>query len=650
MWSVKTLTIQSFSGSKQDFEITAVMKDPPHNTITFWGNGINKGSNEFFLPATSLKFFNRDKGFEAWQNAFIISYIQLKENAHTVADLQKPVAQLLKLNVAADMQKNLQIYFTPVKDYYLQSNNGIAYRMIYSLGFVALFILIMAIINFINISVGNSVSRLREIGVRKVMGSTRSQLVTQFLTESVLMAAFSVLIALFIYVFARSYFSDMLGTPLQLLTAFPAYYLFIPLILIVLIGLLAGLYPAFVLSKQKSTASLKGKLETVKEKIVFRHSLIAVQFITAIVVFTAAIIINKQINFFFNTNLGYNKEQIITARVPRDWTPQGVQHMEMIRNEFATMPQLASASFSFEIPDGASAGISNNLYKASGDSIQGINATSLYTDEKFAETYKIFLAAGTFFNAGRGLPDTAGIVLNESAAIALGWRNTSDAIGEKVRVQGAINSLTVDGVVKDFHFGPMQESIRPLFFIHVRNATLFRYLSFKIKPGNIAATIAELQKKWSVLLPDAPFDYTFMDDTLARLYTTEMQMKKASQAATVVALVIVLLGVLSIVMQSITRRTKEVGIRKVLGASVVEVIVLFAKEFFLLILIANLIAWPLAWLTVHNWLSNYAYRIQLNFMPFILVSLTLAGLVAALIIIKTFRTALENPVKSLRAE
>lgn len=645
----QTLTIQSFSGNKQEFEITAAMKDPTRNTVTYWGNGINMGSYEFFLPATSLKFFGRDVAFESWQNAFIISYVHLIDGVNA-SDLEKPVEQLMKLNAAADMQKKLRIYFTPINDYYLQSNKGLAYRMIYSLGFVALFILIMAVINFINIATGNSVSRLREIGVRKVMGSTNGQLIIQFLTEAILITAFSVTVALVLYVAARKYFSDMLGKELPLLTDFPIYYLSLPFLTTVIVGTLAGLYPAFVLSRQNSIESLKGKFETVKEKIAFRHSLLVIQFITAIIVFVAAIVIDKQISFFFNTNLGYNKEQIITARIPRDWTTPGVKHMATIRNEFANLPEVASASFSFEIPDGASAGINNNLYKASQDSTQSINSESLYTDENYAVTYKIPLAAGEFFNTSGGVQDPAGIVLNQAAARALGWSDAKEAIGQKVKIQGSPTSFTIGGVVKDFHFGPMQESIRPMFFIHVQNALIYRYLSFKIKGGNIAAHISALQKKWSLLLPDAPFDYHFMDDTLAKLYSTEMQMKKASQAATVIALAIVLLGVLSIVTQSITRRTKEVGIRKVLGASVGQVIILFAREFFVVIVIANCLAWPLAWLTVNNWLSNYAYRIDLNFVPFITVTLLLTAFVAALIVIKTAKAASDNPVKSLRTE
>jgi len=645
----QTLTIQSFSGSKQEFEVTAVLKDPPMNTITNWGNGINKGENQFFLPATSLRFFGRDAGFEAWQNTFIISYVQLKEGVKA-ADLQKPVRQLMQLNVAPDVQKNLEVYFTPIKDYYLQSNNGMAYRMIYALGFVAIFILLMAVINFVNISVGSSVSRLKEIGVRKVMGSTKQQLIAQFLTESVLIVAFSVMISLIIYIVARPLFSDMLGKQLPLLSSFPLYFSLLPFMIILLVGVLAGIYPAFLLSRQKSVESLKGKMETVKEKIIFRYSLIGLQFITAIVVFVSAIIIDQQVGFFLAKDLGYKKDQVITAKVPRDWTPQGVQHMAVLRNEFARLPEVEAASFSFEIPDGASAGMNNVIFKSSLDSSQGIIATSLFTDEQFTAVYKMPLVAGEFFNARGGQPDSSGVVVNESAVKALGWGNAGAAIGQSVKFQGSSGIFKISGIVKDFHFGPLQEAIRPLYFIHVQNAPLFRYMSFKMKPGNTAASIAAIQKRWSVLLPDAPFAFSFMDDTLARLYSMEQQMKEASMAATAIALLIVLLGVFGIVSQSISKRTKEAGIRKVLGASAMQVILLFVKEFSLIMLVANVIAWPLAFIALRNWLNNYAYRIDLTLTPFLVVGFILLILVSTVISIRSIKIALMNPVKSLRTE
>ncbi len=645
----QTLTIQSFSGTKQDFMVTGVMQNPAMNTITSWGNGINKGTNDFFLPASTLRFFGRDKGFEAWQNAFIINYVKLRPGVRP-EQLQQPVEQLMKQNVAADVRNNLSIFFTPVKDYYLQSNSGLAKRMIYALGFVALFILLMAIINFINISVGNSVSRLKEIGVRKVMGGNRQQLILQFLVESTVLTAFSMLIALVLYIFTRNFFSTMLGKELMPLTDFPGIYWAFPIILTLLIGTLAGLYPAFILSRQRSVDSLKGKLETAKEKIWFRHSLIGLQFVTAIIVFVSTVFINRQVNFFLTKDLGYKKDQVITVKVPRDWTPQGVQHMTTIRNEFATLREVASASFSFEIPDGASSNTNNTLYRASQDSAHGIIAESLFTDERFASTYVIPMAAGRFFNPDGGIQDSSGVILNETAAKELGWNIPQAAIGQQLRFQGNPNVATIGGVVKDFHFGPLQEAIRPMYFIHVQNAPLFRYMSFKINTDNTAASLAAIKKKWTTLLPDAPFDYKFMDDTLAKLYSTETQIKKASEAATVIALIIVLLGVLSVVTQSITKRTKEVGIRKVLGASVLQILGLFGKEFSIVIILSNAVAWPLSWFLIHRWLMNYAYKVEVSLVPFICVGTMLAILTALIILFRTINIAFSNPVTSLRTE
>ncbi|MCP9749812.1 ABC transporter permease [Ferruginibacter sp. HRS2-29] len=645
----QTLTIQSFSGSKQDFEITGVMKDPPQNTINSWGNGINKGTNEFFLPASSLRFFGRDAAFEAWQNAFVLSYVQLKKGV-TPSQLQAPIAQLIKLNTEPSVQKNLQVYLTPVKDYYLQSNNGIVYRTIWALGAVALFILFMAMVNFVNISVGNSVSRLKEIGVRKVMGSDKRQLIIQFLTESIVLVAFSVIVSLLLYAAARPFFGNMLNKELTRLFSFPLQFAFIPIILTLLIGVMAGIYPAFVLSRQRSLDSLKGKLQTVKEKIWFRHSLIGLQFVTAIVVFVAAVFINEQVKFFLTKDLGYKKDQVITAKVPRDWTPEGVQKMISVRNQFASLPGVISSSFSYEIPDGASASMNNNLYKAAQDSTKGVVAVSLFTDEKYRATYGIPMAAGDFFNEKGGNPDSLGVVLNETAVKALGWKNAQEAIGQQVKFEGNPQASIVGGVVKDFNFGTLHESIKPMYFIHVQNAPLFRYLSFKINTADTEKNLASIQKKWSSLLPGAPFEYVFMDDTLARLYSTERQMKLASGTATGIALVIVLLGVLGIVTQTITRRTKEVGIRKVLGASVAQVLLLFGKEFSILLIIANCIAWPVTWLFVNRWLTNYAYRIDVTWFPFISVGILLAILTGIVIVLKTIKIAFSNPVKNLRTE
>ncbi|NII28016.1 FtsX-like permease family protein [Pseudoflavitalea sp. X16] len=636
----ETLTFQSFAGTKQDFIITGVLKDLPYNTVTNFTNT----SNEIFLPTESLRFFGRYDGFQAWPNVYIVNYVKLQAGVQP-ADLQKPIQQLLKLNASPEIAANLQVQLVPLNEYYLQLNNGLARRMVYTLSFVALFILLMAVINFINITVGNSTTRLKEIGVRKVMGGSRQQLIGQFLIESIVLALISVILALGIYQWAIPFCSKMLGRPLPSLTALPLQFMLIPVLMALVTGTLAGLYPAFILSLQPSVDSLKGKLKTVKEKVAFRRSLVALQFTTAIVVFVGAIVVDKQLSFSFNSSLGYDKEQVITAAVPRDWTVKGVQHMEMVRDEMATLPAVSSASFSYEIPDGMSGNDNMKLYKAAEDSSRGINVTGLSTDDQYATTYKLQLAAGKFLER-----DTTALVINEKAARALGWNDPHAALGQNMRFQGSQQRYTIAGVVKDFHFTSKHEAIGPMAFLHVKNTLMYRYLSFKVKPGNMPETLAALEKKWAAVMPGAPFDYKFIDDTLGFMYRSEIQLKKAAQMATLLSLVIVLLGVFGIVALNISRRMKEVGIRKVLGASGWQIITLFLKEFAWMILLANLIAWPLAYLVLENWLSNFVYRIHINWIPFATVALVIAALITVMVTIQTFVRALNNPVRNLRSE
>lgn len=640
----ETLTIQSFSGSKQDFKVTGVLKDLPYNTIT----NFYRAKNEIFLPASSLPFFGRDAMFRDWNNVSIINYIRLKKGVKP-SDLAKPFKQLIALNTGTIIKQNLELYLTPLNKHYLQTNNGLPLKMITTLALVAFFILLMAIINYVNIFVGSSVSRLREIGVRKVMGSSRKQLIGQFLTESFVIVSIAVIISLAFYPLLRPAFGNMLGKTLPLLSSFPAYYLFVPAFIAICISLLAGLYPAFILSMQPSIDSLKGKLKTVKEKLVFRRSLVTLQFVTAIIVFTGAVIINRQISFAFNKNLGYNKEHIITAELPRDWSRKGVQHMETVRDQFIDLPEIEDATFGYEVMDGAN-GYGGLLYKASQDSTTSVLTTGLQTDEHFVKTYQIQMAAGKYLTTAGGNYDSSLIVINEAAARALGWKNDDEALGQKLRLQGQPGDLVVGGVVKDFHFGSMHQAIKPLLIAHVRATTFYRYMSFRVRPGNVPATLAAIEKKWAQLLPGSPFSFRFMDETLARLYESELQLKKAAETATLLALVIVILGVLGIVSLSIARRLKEVGIRKVLGASVAQIVILFMKEFGWVVLIANCIAWPAAYVLLSSWLDSFAYRIPMNITPFVLVTVVVALLIAVAVTLQTIRKAMENPVKNLRTE
>lgn len=639
----EAISIQSFSGTHHDFIITGVLKDIPENSVT----EINAANhNVLFIPTNNFSYFNR-ADFESWNNTVLPSYIELQKGV-TPADLEKPIAQLIQQNAPNPIKENLTVHPVALTDYYLHQNNGLVKRMLYALSFVGLFILLMAIINFINISISSSSSRIKEIGLRKVLGGIRKQIIFQFLTESVLLVLFATILAIAGYPLAKPYFSELVGKKIPGLISFPLYFIFIPALLVLVVGILAGLYPAIRLSSLKSSDSIKGKIKTVKENVLLRKSLAGLQFCIASVVMIAAFVVSQQVSYFFSQSLGYNKEYIVSSQVPRDWSPQGVKKMETIRNEFAALPQISSATLSFEIPNGNNGG-QVPVYRAGEDSAHTVTTDMLVSDENYLSTYEVPMKAGVFFTAGDAF-DSSNAVLNEKAVHELGWQNADEAIGKQVRIPGGNFVYTVSGVASDFHFASMQQEIRPIIFFHVRLVNNYRYLSFKIRPGNIAGTLDAIQKKWAILLPGSSFEYTFMDETLKRVYTTELQLKKSSYTATLLSLIIVLLGVLGLVSLSIQKRTKEIGVRKVLGASVSSIMSLFMKEILWVIVIAGFVACPIAWLIMHSWLSDYAYRISLTAEPFVISVVGLTLVTALLIAIQTLKAGTDNPAKSLRTE
>jgi ABC-type antimicrobial peptide transport system permease subunit len=313
------------------------------------------------------------------------------------------------------------------------------------------------------------------------------------------------------------------------------------------------------------------------------------------------------------------------------------------------MTQVNNVSLSFEVPDGNNSG-NFLVYRADADSTTAITSQILTTDEHYASAYQIPMAAGEFYSAPGAYTDSTKGVINETQARLLGWKTAQEAVGQQLRFAGAAGNFTIAGVTKDFHFGSMQKAIQPTTFLHVGNNTIFRFLSFKLRPGNISNSLAELQKKWASLMPGAPFEYKFMDETLEKLYKTEIQLKRASSTATILSIVIVLLGVIGLISLSLQKRTREIGIRKVLGASVPSIISLFMKEFIWVILIGCIIACPVAWLIMQGWLSDYAYRISLTATPFIISVTALAFITTLLIAIQTIKAGTDNPVKSLRTE
>ena len=640
----ETLSIPSFSGTRHDFVITGVLKKIPRNSII----SINDDNrNSIFLSAACVGFFGRV--IDSWNNPTIVGYVQLKKGVHP-AEIEQIMRHLVKQNTPLGISDQMKPILVPLRNYYLEANNGLVRKMLSTLTLIALFILFMAIVNFINISINQASARMKEIGVRKVLGGMRKQLIFQFLTESLLLVVISTFFSLGLYEIFRPAFMNILDVQIPHIAGFPAYIYAILISLILMISLFSGFYPALILSGLKPVEVMKGTLTSVKENIILRKLLVAFQFSIAAIVLIGAILISRQVNFFLNGDLGYDKSYILSAQVPRDWTGKGVQHMETVRNEFAKIPIVENVTLSYEIPDG-NAGDVPNAFRPEQDSTKAVSVLMLKTDASYLTTFKIPLKAGRFFSQPDMAGDSTNIVLNETAVRVLGWKDARSAIGGQLKLLGFNGTVfTIIGVTRDFMFGSMQSSMSPMIFCHVNYLNQYRFLSFRVRPGHLIQAIETLQKNWSALLPGAAFEYRFMDDRLKNLYKTEIQLKQASYTATALAAVIVLLGVFGLVSLSIDKRRKEIGIRKVLGSSSAGIMALFVKEFLMIILLAAFISCPIAYVIIHKWLNGYAYRINITFQPFLFSILILGTITALLIIFQSAKAANANPAKSLRAE
>ncbi|MBS1661202.1 MAG: ABC transporter permease [Bacteroidetes bacterium] len=638
----ETLGIQNFSNQTRPFLITGVLKDVPENSVT----DLNfENHHALFIPANTASFFKRDAR-EDWASTWYPSFVELRAGV-TPKDLEAPIKQLIH-KYAPDVQQDLTVHAMAMKDYHLVKDNKLVQRTLYALCFTGLFILLMAVVNFVNISISSSTDRIKEVGVRKVLGGLRREIIGQFLIESILLVFLAAGLALLLYPIARPGFSGLVGKEIPLLSEFSPLAIGGLVASVLLLGLLAGLYPAFVLSALKSADSIKGRLRSVSEHIWLRKILAGFQFCLACIVIIAAVVVTRQIAYFFGQDLGYQKEYVVSSQVPRDWTPEGVTKMQAVRDQFARLPEVAQVSLAYEIPDGMNQG-RGPVYRAEQDSTHAVVAQFMETDEYYVDVYQVRMKAGTFLTSAMA-SDPTKVVINEAGIKALGWKTPEEALGRKMRFVGFPDVCTIAGITADYHFSSMQQKIPPIIYGHVKLFNTYRYLSFRLRPGNVGAAIKSIEKKWASVLPGSSFEYRFMDETLRLLYKSELQLQRAAYVATFLSLLIVLLGVTAFVSMSIRKRTKEIGIRKVLGASVGNIMGLFVKDFLWVLVLAGLIACPIAWTVMHQWLDSYAYRISLTAVPFIASVLALMAVTLGLIVFQTAKAGNMSPVKSLKTE
>ncbi|OQP62635.1 hypothetical protein A3860_26860 [Niastella vici] len=638
----KTITVTG-TANKQDFIVSAVLETMPYNTVN---QIVDKDGYDVFVPFERNRMFLAGNNyFDDWNNFYIVGMIELKPGV-SPRDMAAPVNQLLNTRLPANLKGLLQVELVNLNDYYLKDHNGgAAQQMTTTLLLVAGFIILMAIINFVNISIGTSTYRLKEIGLRKVFGSARRQLIIQYLVESILLTCIATILSLFIYEGIRPFFNQLLNTHIEPVWQFSKTQAGWLLLFVTGLGLMAGLYPALVLASANIIHAVKGKIDMARGGLLLRKTLLVVQFTLAVFVFISALTVSKQVTYFFNKDLGYNKEQLLVITAfPKQWDSAGVLKMEAIRDGLLQSGVVKSASMAFEVPDRVPP-VTTDLFPQGGDK-KPIVVPTIAADQYYAATYGLTIKEGAFLQNNPGTPTQCEMVLNETAVKAL---RLTAPVGSIVRMPNGFNCKVV-GVVKDFNVTSLQQAIGPLAFVPTRVTRSYRYLTVKLNTADLGNAINTVKKKWRELSPNSPFEYTFMDDRFQSLFEAELQLKKATRLATALNLFIVFMGLFGVVAFTLARRTREIAVRKVLGAGVKNIIGLFFRDYAPLIVIANFIAWPLAYMTTDHWLQHYAYRIQQDLIPYITVAMVITIATFVFISVQCYKTAVRNPVKSLRTD
>lgn len=635
----ENLQIKNFNGEKHDFAITAIVKTDVQNAIMDLTKGMHA---DIFLPIANETYFGRS--INNWDNPYIAGYIELKPGV-TPQQVDQAILNLVHKNKDKEFADQYAPNLRPLKTYYLDDNQGAIRKMIKTLSWVAIFILIMAIINFINFSIAQHITRLKEIGMRKIMGSSRLQLIGQLLTEYILIVAIAALISLPIYILVSPLFAHVLMRELPSLISLPGYFFGLLGLSILMIGLLAGLYPAIKLSNINILASVKNQFAALGDKQLVRKVLLFFQFAVALLLLVCTLIISKQVSLFITSDLGYNKDYLLTVQAPRDWSETGIRKMETVRHELLQTAAVKSVSLSYE----TLGLLGSNMQAAFGNNNDTeVQVQRINSDSYFLETYEIPLLAGTFLP--RNTATNRPVVINKKAMEDFGFSNAENAIGQKIAVNTPQNKMTIVGITDNFVANSLHRASPAIIWTDVHDSFQYRYLSIRLRPGQLSKAVQGLEKKWKELMPDAPFEYQFMDDRIKGLYETELQLQRAAQIASAVSLLIVILGLTGLISLSIHLRNKEVGIRKVLGASLSHLMLLFSKEYYGIFLLAVLVTVPSSYMIMQHWLQNYVIRIEINAFTYLLPLAILLSVLGLLVGAIVFRTTRFNPVEKLRDE
>lgn len=594
-----------------------------NNLMTNWGN------NAFYTYLLVPDHFNVKK-FEsqlpAFQNRHIPSDGKYKATDYSILSLRK----LTDIHLYAHTDEEIEI-------------NGDIKR-VYIFSAIALFILLIACINYMNLSSARSVLRAKEIGVRKTAGAAKGELIAQFLTESVFIAWLAALLSFALTFVMLPWLDQLSGQNLSINNLFQWKIMIVILLVPFIVGIVSGIYPALYLSSFEPAKVLKGIIKKGGGNISFRKALVIFQFSISIILIIATVIVFQQLNYIQNKSLGFDKSHVVTLR----YNSALNESYPSFKNELLSNSNIKEVALSSRIPSGRLLDSQGSQLNR-GDSLAPSKADikNVVTDEDFIPTYGIKIVAGRNFSKNYGM-DTASFLINETAVKALELKSNQEAIGKQFQYGG--RKGTIVGVFNDFNFESLHQRIIPLVLYEpLTGDGAGGNISVKIS-GNVPAALAQIEKTWKKYLPEIPFEYKFLDDRYAKLYEAEIKESTILIIFSCIAIFIACLGLFGLSAFTITQRVKEIGIRKVLGATTGSIVELISKDFLLLVVIAAVIAFPVAWYAMHHWLQNFAYRIDIAWWVFILAGIIAIVIAFATISFQAIKVATSNPVKNLRSE
>lgn len=586
----KQIEVSNFGNEKKLFHVSGVLAPYFENSVM---ELIDASHTQVIFPLEAVEFLGRQ--LDNWENPYIASYIKLKEGVQP-EQLNGPIEQLLKTHLDAEQRQFLgETKLSKLSSYHLDKADGSIKKMLLTLSLIAGFILLMASVNFINISTNAAAKKLREIAVRKVLGANHWSLRLPILLEATMLVVGSFLLALSLYPLLSKWAVSIFGKPLPELIAFDTNFWLYAVGICLLIAAIAGIYPAFRLSALPTVNALKGKIRHPVENTLIKKGLVSFQFAITLTILICSVYIFSQIQLLYSNKLGYDKALMITVATPRNWTAEGLQQMSDVRDRLARNPAVASISLSYDVPTAMNSGI--GAVQKNAASPQELASQFVYSDAYFTEAYKIPMLAGRFSDKSDGYK---GVVINAMLANELGYEDAIQAVGNTIYIPSYGTDIAISGVTADFYGQSLHSPMVATIWLPMIARPMYRYFSIRLSSENTRQQLDLLEKEWKQIFPDAPFDYSFLDERLSVQYNTENRIKEAGVLATGLTMIIMLLGVFSLLAQRIELSVKAIGVRKVLGATAQQINGLFLREIAYLYLLALPVALAASYWIIHK--------------------------------------------------